>query len=92
MSTGAYSFTNVPAGTYSLGVEKINKDYVEQQVTVSSNRRVNATLYTETHPGVWNIIVQSPEQLGGTNLGALIPMEKYSIATTPKTLFISTQY
>ncbi len=70
---GAYSFTNVPAGTYSLGVEKINKDYVEQQVTVSSNRRVNATLYTETHPGVWNIIVQSPEQLGGTNLGALMP-------------------
>ena len=72
-ATGRYTFSNIPAGNYLLGVEKINKEYVEQLISVTTNFAVNITLSNETQPGIWNIIVQSPEALGGTNLGVLMP-------------------
>jgi hypothetical protein len=72
-TTGTYSFVNVPAGNYFLGVAKLNKEYVQQAITVSTNVTVDIMLHDETQAGIWNIIVQSPEALGGTNLGALMP-------------------
>ena len=70
---GAYLFSNIPSGTYFLGVEKISKEYTEQPITVSSNIAIDVTLNNEIQPGKWDIIVNSPEALGGTNLGALMP-------------------
>lgn len=72
-AVGAFTIPNVPAGNYFLGVEKINKDYVQQSVIVPMSVPVSITLYDETQPGQWNVIVQSPEALGGTNLGVLMP-------------------
>ncbi len=70
--TGAFSFSNIPAGTYFLGAEKIGKEYLEQQITVPVGS-LNITLEDETNPGTWEIVLQSPEPLGGTDLGVLLP-------------------
>ncbi|HKR05297.1 MAG TPA: galactose oxidase-like domain-containing protein [Bacteroidia bacterium] len=72
-ATGAFTIPNVPAGNYSLGAEKMGKDYVQQSVSIPLGAPVIITLYNETQPGQWNVIVNSPEPLGGTNLGALMP-------------------
>ena len=72
-AVGAYTFSNVPSGNYLLGVEKIGKEYVEQAIPIFANATANVMLNPETQPGIWNIIVQSPEALGGTNLGVLMP-------------------
>ncbi|HNT79592.1 MAG TPA: DUF1929 domain-containing protein [Bacteroidia bacterium] len=72
-AAGVYLFSNVPSGNYFLGIEKLNKEYIEQSISVSANFTLNTTLYTETEQGIWNIIIQSPEPLGGTNLGILMP-------------------
>lgn len=69
---GAFSFSNIPDGTYFLGVEKIGKDYLEQQITLPVDS-LNITLQAESNPGSWEVIVQSPEPLGGTDLGVLLP-------------------
>lgn len=70
--TGAFSFSNIPDGIYSLGVEKLGKEYSEQQITVPAGN-FNITLEIETNQGNWEAIVQSPEPLGGTDLGVLLP-------------------
>ncbi|HKR05298.1 MAG TPA: T9SS type A sorting domain-containing protein [Bacteroidia bacterium] len=72
-ATGAFSISNVPAGNYLLGAEKINKDYVQQSIVVPMSVPVTITLYDEIQPGQWDIIMQSPEPLGGTDLGILAP-------------------
>ncbi|MEO5572809.1 MAG: galactose oxidase-like domain-containing protein [Bacteroidia bacterium] len=71
--SGNYSFTNIPANVYSLGVSYLNKQYQQVSLNVSANTTHNFSLLPETQTGQWNVIVQSPEPLGGTNLGALMP-------------------
>ncbi len=71
-STGTFSFSNAPDGTYFLGVEKIGKEYLEEQITVPVES-LDITLEEETNPGSWEVVVQSPEALGGTDLGVLLP-------------------
>ena len=74
--TGAFTIPNVPGGNYLLGVEKINKDYVQQPITIPMSVPVTIALNDETQQGQWNIIVNSPEPLGGTDLGVLLPNGK----------------
>ncbi len=70
--SGAFAFTNIPAGNYFLGAAKVSKEYFEQSISVASNVNINISLSSETQPGIWDILIQSPEPLGGTNLGILM--------------------
>ena len=71
--SGTFSINNIPAGNYSLGVEKISKEYFQQTITVPMSTQLGITLQRESQPGNWTTIIQSPEALGGTNLGILMP-------------------
>lgn len=71
---GQYRFTNIPAGNYSLGCSFPEKEYVQMSIAVSGNdSSYDFSLVPESQPGQWNIIVQSPEPLGGTDLAILQP-------------------
>ncbi|MEO6166619.1 MAG: galactose oxidase-like domain-containing protein [Chitinophagales bacterium] len=71
---GKYTFNNVASGNYTLGVAAIGKEYEEIPLLVSvSISALNFTLADESQKGSWEVIVQSPEALGGTNLGVLLP-------------------
>lgn len=72
-NSGLFIFNNIPAGNYSLGVEKLTKEYLQQSVTVPMSNQLNITLQNEMQTGVWTTIIQAPEALGGTNLGILMP-------------------
>lgn len=73
-NSGVYQFINVPGGTYTVGVAKPDYAYVDSVRTINSNvSNFNIFLSPETEKGNWDIIVQSPEALGGTDLGVLMP-------------------
>ncbi len=72
-ASGKYSFVNVPANTYSLGIAKLNKEYRQETVKISSDSSFDFGLLPETQQGKWDVIVKSPEALGGTDLGILLP-------------------
>ena len=52
-SNGIYMFSNVPAGDYFLGVAKINKEYVEESISVLTDLLKDFTLEAESNPGDW---------------------------------------
>jgi hypothetical protein len=69
---GNYSFNNIPNGNYTLGVAKEGMDYVDTVLSIISNlSSIDFLLQTETHPGEWNVVLNSPQALGGTDLGIL---------------------
>ncbi|MEP6647652.1 MAG: galactose oxidase-like domain-containing protein [Saprospiraceae bacterium] len=73
---GRYSIADLPGGGPYLffGVAAKGKEYFQNVTTgVLDTIRWDATLFPETNPGDWNIIIQSPEALGGTDLGVLLP-------------------
>ena len=75
LTNGTYLFNNVPANIYSLGAAYVGEDY-KQIILNLINDTVLAyqfQLANETQQGQWEIIVQSPEPLGGTDLGILQP-------------------
>lgn len=73
-NSGVFQFFNVLAGTYTIGVAKLNYAYVDSVKLVNSTvSNFNIFLSPETEKGNWDIIVQSPEALGGTDLGVLMP-------------------
>lgn len=73
-TTGKYNFNSVAPGNYTLGVAALGKEYEEVSLIVSGSiSALNFTLDAESQPGSWDVIVQSPEPLGGTNLGVLLP-------------------
>ena len=72
--TGSYAFANVPSGSYTLGVAKEGMDYLDTVLNLSTSlASLNFSLQAETHPGEWNILLNSPQSLGGTDLGILLP-------------------
>ena len=71
--SGTFTINNIPAGNYSLGVEKITMEYFQQTIIVPMSTQLGITLQRESQPGNWTTIIQSPEALGGTNLGILMP-------------------
>ncbi len=71
---GNYSFNNIPNGNYTLGVAKEGMDYVDTVLSITSNlSNFNFLVQTETHAGEWNVVLNSPQPLGGTDLGILLP-------------------
>jgi hypothetical protein len=75
-TAGQYLFENLPAGGPNLffGAAKTGKQYFQNITTAIIGTIVhNAQLLPETEKGVWQSIMVSPEPLGGTDLGLLLP-------------------
>jgi hypothetical protein len=73
---GTYLIGGLPDGGPYLffGAAAPGMEYFENATTGILDTTVhNAMLLPETHPGQWDIIMQSPEPLGGTDLGILMP-------------------
>jgi hypothetical protein len=71
---GIFSFSDVPFGTYTIGVAKSNYNYKESNVVINENiENFSFDLEPETEKGKWEVIIKSPEPLGGTDLGVLMP-------------------
>lgn len=74
--SGQYLFENLPGGgPYLLfGVAKPSFAYFQNATTGIIGTVIhNAQLEPETEQGKWDIIMNSPEPLGGTDLGVLMP-------------------
>ncbi len=75
-ASGQYLFENLPGGGpyLSFGAAKPGFAYFANFTTAIFDTVVHdAQLAPETEPGRWDIIMQSPEALGGTDLGVLMP-------------------
>ncbi len=75
-AAGQYLFENLPGGGPYLffGVAKPSFEYLQNATTGIIGTIVhNAQLEPETQPGRWTTIMNSPEPLGGTDLGVLFP-------------------
>ncbi|MDZ4704030.1 MAG: galactose oxidase-like domain-containing protein [Saprospiraceae bacterium] len=73
-AAGVYILTNLEPLYFNFGVAKPGKAYVQTATTaIVGTVVVDAALAPETQPGDWEIIMQSPEPLGGTDLGILMP-------------------
>ncbi len=73
---GQYLFENLPGGGPYLffGVAKPDFEYFENATTGIIGTVIhNAELEPETQPGAWTTVIESPEALGGTDLGVLLP-------------------
>ncbi|HLF62192.1 MAG TPA: galactose oxidase-like domain-containing protein [Saprospiraceae bacterium] len=73
---GIYWIDDLPEGGPYLffGVSAPGFDYFENATTGILDTLVwDAVLLPETQTGVWDIIMESPEPLGGTDLGVLMP-------------------
>lgn len=73
-NTGYFLIANVPSANYTLGLALPEKQYRDTLLSVSGSiANLSFTLATETQQGQWDIIMNSPERLGGTDLGVLMP-------------------
>lgn len=75
-ANGQYLFENLPGGGPYLffGAAKPGYAYFQNATTGIIGTVVhNAQLEPETEQGEWDIIMNSPEPLGGTDLGVLMP-------------------
>ena len=71
---GAYQFENLNSAYFKFGVAKPGFAYFENTTTGIVGTVIhNAKLSLETELGKWNIIINSPEPLGGTDRGTLLP-------------------
>lgn len=71
---GAYIFENLNPNYFFFGVAKPGFEYFQNATSGIVDTVVhNAVLAPETHPGIWTTIMNSPEPLGGTDLGVLLP-------------------
>ncbi|MBC7778151.1 MAG: PKD domain-containing protein [Phycisphaerae bacterium] len=73
-ANGVYLFENLGPYNFLFGVAKPRFAYFENVTNVIVGTVVHdAQLVPETELGRWDIIMQSPEALGGTDLGVLMP-------------------
>ncbi|MDQ3016204.1 MAG: DUF1929 domain-containing protein [Bacteroidota bacterium] len=75
-ASGQYRIENLPEGGpyLTFGAAKTGYAYFENTTTGIFNTLIhNAQLSPETEQGVWTTIMNSPEPLGGTDLGILMP-------------------
>lgn len=73
---GRYVIDNLPGGGPYLffGVSSLGKEYFQNTTTgIIDTLEWNTVLLPETNTGNWEIIMESPEPLGGTDLGVLMP-------------------
>ncbi|MFN0033641.1 MAG: carboxypeptidase regulatory-like domain-containing protein, partial [Saprospiraceae bacterium] len=73
-ANGVYLFENLEPYYFFFGVAKPGFAYFDNATTAIIGPVVHdAQLEPETEPGQWDIIMNSPEPLGGTDLGVLMP-------------------
>lgn len=73
-ANGGYLFENLDPNYFMFGVAKPGFAYFENTTTgIVGTVAHDAQLAPETEPGKWDIIMDSPEPLGGTDLGVLMP-------------------
>lgn len=73
-ANGMYLFENLDPYNFFFGVAKPGFAYFENTTTSIVGTVVHdAQLEPETEKGQWNVIMVSPEPLGGTDLGVLLP-------------------
>ena len=71
---GYYNLVLIPEGDYTLGATALKKEYETIGLDVSEDLvDVNFSLEEEFETGNWTIIMDSPEPLGGTDFGILLP-------------------
>ncbi len=72
---GAFEFASVPAGSYTLNASRADLAYARVTITPNGIDPLQQDLAVEvdTVMGRWDILVNSPEPLGGTNLCTLLP-------------------
>lgn len=72
---GAYVFNSVPAGSYLLNASRADLAYARVAIATDGVASLvqDLTVSTDTLMGQWNVIMNSPEPLGGTNLCTLLP-------------------
>lgn len=72
---GMYQFTAVPAGSYMVNASRADRAYTRVAVTTNGVDPLTQDLMVETDTvmGRWDVLMNSPEQLGGTNLCTLLP-------------------
>ena len=86
---GAYQFNDLPEGVYTIGVAALGKEYQTLSITFPDNQEeVNFVLFDEEHPGSWEVIMDSPDPLGGTDLGILLPDGKIFYCHNTKDPFL----
>jgi Galactose oxidase-like, Early set domain/Secretion system C-terminal sorting domain len=86
---GNFMFSDIPQGTYKIGATALELEYIEESISISSDvDNLVFTLGAESHEGEWNVIMQSPESLGGTDLGILLPDGKIFYCHSTKDPFL----
>jgi|OM-RGC.v1.000732619 hypothetical protein len=87
--TGNYEFNEIPEGNYTIGVTALERDYQTTLLSIDSNQAaINFSLGPETHVGRWEVVMESPEPLGGTDLGILLPNGKVFYCHNSKDPFL----
>lgn len=73
--SGTYQFSGVPADTYTLNASRADLAYSRSTVVTNGidPEDRDVSVYTDTMRGQWDVIINSPEPLGGTNLCTLLP-------------------
>ncbi len=74
-ASGDFLFNAVPAGDYTLNASRSDLAYARAPIVTNGVDPLTQDLIvsTDTVMGQWNVLVNSPEPLGGTNLCALLP-------------------
>jgi len=86
---GNFMLTNIPDGNYTLGATALGKEYMELPQSLNGDvNDLDFTLGNETHPGNWETIMTSPESLGGTDFGILLPDGKIIYCHNSKDPFL----
>ena len=72
---GVFQFTAVPSDGYTLNASRADLAYARVAITTNGIDPLTQDLVvsTDTILGQWNVLVNSPEPLGGTNLCTLLP-------------------
>ncbi|MEO8590711.1 MAG: galactose oxidase-like domain-containing protein [Flavobacteriales bacterium] len=73
--SGFFTFPSVPAGIYELNASRADLAYARVAITTNGidPLQEDLTLEVDTVMGRWDVLVNSPEPLGGTNLCTLLP-------------------
>lgn len=86
---GVFNFIAIPSGQFTLGATTLNKEYKTINLDISEDQvNIMVSLADETEQGNWEIIMDSPEPLGGTNMGILLPDGKIFYCHNTKDPFL----
>lgn len=71
-SDGSYSIVAPTMGLHTVGFALRGMRYTDTTFTIGGNTVVDRVLGPETDPGQWQVIMNAPEPLGGTDLAVLL--------------------